>query len=447
MSCVRPFARRSKVFRTLLAGMLWSFVASSLMSQVVDLHGRLELFADDFVIESLSGDAQKVLQKPEPKEVVFTTDGAWEGNLSGACSIFQDGEGYRMYYRGAAADTTMRELSRPEVTCMAESKDGIHWTRPILKLHEWEGSKENNIVWKGETPTHNMAVFKDENPQAAAGAQYKAVIQSETPRASQSPDGLHWSPVAERPLPTEGPLDSENVAFWDSQEDLNCPFYQLIGNHDYEEITPTRRESVRIGPRKCEAELDYARDNPTSRWKMPWHWYAVELPDAENPLVKIVVWDSNHQLGTLTPQQKIDQQLFLKTELAKPTRAPWLWLAGHHPMFTSSSNKRTSGQFLDGIKELIRESPVSFYLSGHDHSLQHLEVEGFKNSFIVSGAGGGWLGKVDPVPNGFSQSVLGFNHFHVTPEWVDTQFIDADGNLIHAFRRTVAGEVSILPVS
>lgn len=215
MTCVHPFARRSKISRLVLGGLLGSLAASSLMSQVVDLHGRLELFADDFVIESLSGDAQKVLQKPEPKEVVFTTDAAWEGNLSGAYSIFQDGEGYRMYYRGSAADTTMRELSHPEVTCMAESKDGIHWTRPILNLHEWEGSKENNIVWREDAPTHNMAVFKDENPQAAADARYKAIVQTETPRANRSADGIHWTPVTERLLPTEGPLDSQNVAFWD----------------------------------------------------------------------------------------------------------------------------------------------------------------------------------------------------------------------------------------
>jgi hypothetical protein len=31
----------------------------------------------------------------------------------------------------------------------AESKDGINWTKPKLGLFEFDGSKENNIVWMG----------------------------------------------------------------------------------------------------------------------------------------------------------------------------------------------------------------------------------------------------------------------------------------------------------
>ena len=46
------------------------------------------------------------------------------------------------------------------MTCYAESKDGIHWTKPDLGLFEFDGSKKNNIVWDGPG-AHNFTPFKD----------------------------------------------------------------------------------------------------------------------------------------------------------------------------------------------------------------------------------------------------------------------------------------------
>lgn len=210
----------------------------TLRSDSIDVGNRLELFTDDFIIERLSGDARQVLRKPEPKEVVLTTDAPWEGNTCGYYTVFQDGHKYRMYYRGSAADpvtkkplgpmtvnadgvwvredtATTPQTSRMEVTCVAESEDGIHWARPNVNLFEWAGSRTNNIVWMGAL-SHNMAVFKDGNPDAPPEARYKAIARSGAPRALQSPDGLRWKLMSDEPLVTDGTFDSQNIAFWDS---------------------------------------------------------------------------------------------------------------------------------------------------------------------------------------------------------------------------------------
>ncbi|MCF6314525.1 MAG: hypothetical protein L3J39_18900 [Verrucomicrobiales bacterium] len=55
---------------------------------------RLELFIDDYLIESMQGDVEQKLLKPEPKEVVLVTDAPWEGNTSGYYSFFEDGDVY-----------------------------------------------------------------------------------------------------------------------------------------------------------------------------------------------------------------------------------------------------------------------------------------------------------------------------------------------------------------
>ena len=75
------------------------------------------------------------------------TDRPWEGNACFTFTIFQDENRYRMYYRGWHFVTGKKlEFPRRQVTCYAESLDGIHWYRPQLGLVEFEGSKRNNIL-------------------------------------------------------------------------------------------------------------------------------------------------------------------------------------------------------------------------------------------------------------------------------------------------------------
>ncbi|GBC96479.1 hypothetical protein HRbin16_02283 [bacterium HR16] len=174
-----------------------------------------ELFVDGTVIESLKGGAQLLLHHPTPQEVVLECDRPWEGNTSGYFSVLQDGKTFRMYYRGSDFDVRRQKATHPEVTCMVESQDGIHWERPNLGLFEFGGSKRNNIVWIGKE-SHDFAPFVDANPRCDARARYKAIGRSEGGLiAFESPDGVHWRRIQEKPVITEGAFDSLNVAFWD----------------------------------------------------------------------------------------------------------------------------------------------------------------------------------------------------------------------------------------
>ena len=67
---------------------------------------------------------------------------ALEGVYSEYETVLRDGELLRMYYRGLPVPSA--ELGA-EVTCVAESRDGVHWTRPDLGLFEVNGTKANNV--------------------------------------------------------------------------------------------------------------------------------------------------------------------------------------------------------------------------------------------------------------------------------------------------------------
>ncbi len=195
-------------------------------SQVRQIGSRRELFVDNWLIDNMDGTCLR-LHSPVRGEVVFRFDAPWEGGQSAYVTIIRDDDQLRMYYRGGG------DLGR-EYTCLATSRDGIHWTRPELGLFEFNGSKRNNIIWTGEKKayweSHNFSPFKDANPAAPASQRYKAVTLSRAvpPGESErrkvlmafvSPDGIHWNRLQDKPIITDGSFDSQNVAFWDTIEE------------------------------------------------------------------------------------------------------------------------------------------------------------------------------------------------------------------------------------
>ncbi|MFT4587637.1 MAG: hypothetical protein ACI9VS_004187 [Candidatus Binatia bacterium] len=194
----------------------------------ISIGNRRELFVDDFLIDRLSGGAALRMHEPVPREIAVEHDAPWEGTGCGYHSVFQDGDLYRMYYKAWHLDVKGGKLlsnRHPLYCCYAESDDGIHWRKPELGIHEFNGSKKNNIaITSGvygdlKADAGHPAVFKDENPKAAPDARYKAILRSSGKRGLlvfKSPDGKRWSPLSKEPIFNGiGAFDSQNLAFWD----------------------------------------------------------------------------------------------------------------------------------------------------------------------------------------------------------------------------------------
>ena len=220
----------------LLAGLLFATPApaggSHHETQTPDIGDRLELMVDDYLIDSTTGDVRLELQTPTSGGKVLDFDRPWEGTTCSYVSVVHGDGLYRLYYRGHSdpsyAVPSLLEPGEtmipvhPEVTCYAESRDGRTWTKPSLGLVEFEGSKENNIIWDG-FGNHNFMVFLDTNPETPPEERYKALASGHPNRPLKrmvgmvSPDGIHWKPIREEPILTQLPTDwGGDEILWDS---------------------------------------------------------------------------------------------------------------------------------------------------------------------------------------------------------------------------------------
>ncbi len=241
----------------------------SFAAEPIDIGNRLELFIDNHLIEKIAGDVTQEMLKPEPREVIIVTDSPWEGNTSGYYTLFQDGELFRMIYRGWQHDEKMK-AEHKEVTCYAESKDGIRWTKPNLGLFEWKGSKANNIVML--TPgTHNFTAFRDNNPATPPESRYKAVGGGGGGLLPfESADCKHWRLIQKKPIITDGAFDSQNLVFWDTDRKEYRAYWRIFtkGVTTEKNWKPEGFRAIRTATSKDfmtwgnQADLTYGKETP-----------------------------------------------------------------------------------------------------------------------------------------------------------------------------------------
>ncbi len=188
----------------------------------LNIGSRLELFVDGYLIDTMQGVTQK-LHSPVRQDVALQCNMPWEGPVSYSVHVIEDDGLYRMYYRGCRSEAEWDK----RVECYAESTDGIHWTRPNLGLYEFDGSKENNILYGTDFVEVNLAPFIDPNPDVPDSERYKAIANMlgnvdgrNAVMGLVSSDGIHWKLIQPEPIfvaPAEDrAFDAHQIAFWDS---------------------------------------------------------------------------------------------------------------------------------------------------------------------------------------------------------------------------------------
>jgi hypothetical protein len=165
----------------------------------VDLRpGLRKLFLDDEVLDTTTGARRVVHQarkysnnpviRPDP-------DKGWERvaiQHRGAPQWDPETRRWVLYYSGNS-----------ESTCRAVSVDGLVWEKPVLGLHEFEGSRANNIVHP-LLPKDGVALANvvhdpvDPDPER----RWKAFFGEHGVRPAVSRDGLKWKILSDEVIKT-----------------------------------------------------------------------------------------------------------------------------------------------------------------------------------------------------------------------------------------------------
>jgi tartrate-resistant acid phosphatase type 5 len=215
---------------------------------------------------------------------------------------------------------------------------------------------------------------------------------------------------------------------WDAKR-INFPFYATLGNHDYEKG-------------KAKIEMAYAAKHPDSRWKLPSRWYRLDLP-VEKPLVTILMLDSNKP--QISPDDWLAQMRWIEQQLAQPKTTRWTIACAHHPLFSNGAHG-DNGVLQVHWGPIFKKYKLDFYLCGHDHDLQQLQMPDWSTTFVLAGGGGKKPTKMRRDLRGpFSKSINGFSHLHILPDRALVQFVNAaNGEVVHQIERTHDGKVSVV---
>jgi hypothetical protein len=213
--------------------MSWIMLAAAALagSTAIDLGSRRELFVDRYLIGDLRN-LELRLQTPVAKGAVLRFDRPWEGAFSGYVTLIRASGRYQAFYRGIPSSG--KDGRSEEVTCYAESADGLTWNKPDLGLFEVAGTRRNNVILAGQPPfSHNFCPFLDQRPGTPGEERYKALAgTSESGLAAfVSPDGIHWRKMRDEPvLPRarETRYDSQNLAFWSESEKCYVCYFRTF---------------------------------------------------------------------------------------------------------------------------------------------------------------------------------------------------------------------------
>ncbi|NLG49178.1 MAG: hypothetical protein GX552_03580 [Chloroflexi bacterium] len=158
------------------------------------------LFLDYRNVETLSGFTRRLEQPTKhPDNPLFVADAPWEyGNMQLYGSVLKaPGRPFQMWYSCIHPPFDLR-------LAYAESKDGLHWRRPLFDFFRHQGERTNILL--ANNPHGPAVIYDAADPRE--DWRYKLVAGTDPSgciSAFHSADGIHWQPVKRHPILTTDP--------------------------------------------------------------------------------------------------------------------------------------------------------------------------------------------------------------------------------------------------
>ena len=167
-----------------------------------------QLFVDDALVSAKRGVVRTLHPGKKLEQPVVVPDQPWEGNriyIYGTVHYDADAQQFRMWYltrvgRGQQHRAPGLRERQGDMILYATSADGIHWEKPELGLHEFDGSRANNILIFDK---HSPTVIVDE--AADPSERYKMAAWDWSRDqfgywVAHSADGLVWNEYDVNPV-------------------------------------------------------------------------------------------------------------------------------------------------------------------------------------------------------------------------------------------------------
>ncbi len=208
-----------------------------------------------------------------------------------------------------------------------------------------------------------------------------------------------------------------------SSHSLFCPWYVVLGNHDY-------RGNIK-------AEIEYS--NISRRWNMPSEYFSFEKELEDGSKALFVFIDSNPLNDEYYMEEKYKDkvagqdttaQLIWLQKTLHESDADWKVVTGHHPFYTGGKRVDEPNAVRNHLEKLFEREGVDLYLAGHEHDLQFIKA-GNGIFHIVSGAGS------EVRPTGYLEETMfarasqGVAILFLKKGEIKLQFMDYKGKLLY----------------
>ncbi|WP_293311549.1 metallophosphoesterase [Pedobacter sp. UBA5917] len=294
----------------------------------------------------------------------------------------------------AIAESQVTHLTSDDVAAGADQADG--YQMHFMAIGDWGRNGE----YDQDKVATQMGVWAKEHPNnfvISAGDNFypKGVVSENDPL-------WHYS--------------FENVY---TAHSLQCDWYPVLGNHDHLSDP--------------EAQVRYSK--VSRRWNMPATYYAKEMVLKKGMgKVLFLMIDTDPMLFE-EKKDYVAKQLNWINDTLKNASADVKWkiIVGHHPYYTVGPRIKNYDTLTlrKTMADIFEEHKVDVYLSGHDHSLQHIKPQGFTHQFIT-GAGSELTSVTSGVEySKFEASTHGFMYFSVAHNKLNVKAINEDGKVLY----------------
>lgn len=206
---------------------------------------------------------------------------------------------------------------------------------------------------------------------------------------------------------------------------LQWDWHPVLGNHDY--------------GADPEAQVKYTRIS--RRWKMPARYYSKTFETGDGSAKLLIAFVDTCPLipsyyGTAHAVQDQDstaQKVWFEKLFQDNKDVKWKLVVGHHPMFTGGGreNDENTLAIRGSLLPLMEKYGVHAYLSGHEHSLQHIGPIKGVHQFISGSASERTPARL-LKDSKFAASEYGFMLFTIGDQYMLVQVIDYNGKVLYS---------------